>query len=88
MKHEMYAILRNGRIGEDVQKVFLCNVILDEGRMSVERYNKLKRQMWKAVSTAKKGHCWRLETGDGLRDTFGGYPAFTYVRFAKKEVEK
>lgn len=81
MKTTIYAILRNGRTGADVQRVELCSVVLDENRMSADRYNRLKLQMNKAVKPAGKGYSWRLETAEGLRDTFGGYPAFTYVRF-------
>lgn len=85
MKTTMYAILHNGSTNEDVKKIDLCNVILDEGRMSGERYNKLKRQMMNTVSNAPKAHYWRLETAEGLRDTFGGYPAETpFVKFEEQ----
>lgn len=83
MKTTMYAILTNGRTGADVQRVELCGVILDEGRMSADRYNRLKRQMNQMVKPAAKAHYWRLETAEGLRDTFGGYPACSYVTFAE-----
>ena len=85
MKTTMFAVLHNGRTGEDVKKVEICNVILDEyRRMSGERYNKLKREMEKLIKPAPKAHYWRLETAEGLQDTFGGYPAeVPYVRFEK-----
>ena len=85
MKTTIFAILRNCQTGQDVQRVELCNVILDEGRMSCERYNRLKRQMFNTVKPEKKGYRWRLETAEGMRDTFGGYPAYTpFVRFKKQ----
>lgn len=85
MKTTIYAILKNGRTGADVQRVELCSVILDENRLSADRYNRLKRQMLKTVKPAPKAHSWRLETAEGLRDTFGGYPALSFVRFAEVE---
>lgn len=86
MKTTIYAILRNGHTGEDVQRVKLCDVILDEGRISADRYNRLKRQMFNSVKPAPKSHYWRLETAEGLRDTFGGYPAaYPFIRFSEVE---
>lgn len=86
MKTTMYAILRDGREGKDVRKVEICKVILDENRISGDRYNRLKREMNKLVNPAPKAHYWRLETEEGLRDTFGGYPAdVPYVRFEAYE---
>ena len=85
-KTTMFAILHDGHSGKDIQRVELCNVILDEGRMSPERYNRLKRQMRKTVNPEKKAQYWRLETAEGLRDTFGGYRASYNVIFS--EVKK
>lgn len=85
MKTTMCAVLKNGRTGEDVQKVELCNVMLDDGMMSAERYNRLKRQMLRTVKAAPKSHYWALVTTEGLRDTFGGYPAFANVSFVKED---
>ena len=83
MKTTMYAVLINGHTGEEVKRVELCNVILDEGRISAQRYNRLKDQMVKVkyLNGTPKAHYWSLRTAEGLRDTFGGYPAYTYVRF-------
>ncbi len=84
MKTTINAILINGHTNEVTRRVELCNVILDENRMSADRYNLLKRQMWKTVGQASKGFYWALETTEGLRDTFGGYPAHGFVRFEER----
>lgn len=83
MKTEIYAVLHDGHTGADVQRVELCTVILDEDRMSAERYNRLKRQMLRTVKPAGKSQYWRLETAEGLCDTFGGYPATGNVLFKR-----
>ena len=81
MKTTIYAVLSNGRTGEDVKKVDLGRAILDEGRMSARTYDSFKRKMFKECGAAPKAHSWRLETAEGLRDTFGGFPAINFVRF-------
>lgn len=81
MKTTIYAILQNGHTGLDVKKVELGKAILDENRMSARTYDSFKRKMFKECGQAPKAHSWRLETAEGLRDTFGGHPAFSYVRF-------
>lgn len=82
-KHEVFVVEydRHRKAGE---RVFLCAVQLDDGRMSADRYNRLHRQMVKTVPPPKKAHFLQLETADGLQDTFGGYPAFGNVLFEKR----
>lgn len=81
MKTTIYAILRDSRTGADVKKVELGRAILDDGRMSARTYDGFKRKLLKECGAAPKAHFWRLETAEGLRDTFGGYPAISFVRF-------
>ena len=81
MRTTIYAILRDGRTGEDVKRVELGKAILDDGRMSARTYDAFKRQLDRDHGRAPKAHAWRLETAEGLRDTFGGYPALGRVRF-------
>lgn len=86
-KHQIVAKLYN-RNHQAVQEVPLCAVLLDDGRMSADRYDRLVRQLRKASQPAPKAHYWHLETADGLHDTFGGYPASdsrSFVRFGGEE---
>lgn len=85
MKTMIYAILRNGRTGNDVKKVELGEAILDDGRMSARTYDGFKRKMMRECGAAPKAHYWRLETAEGLRDSFGGYPAINFVAFVEAE---
>lgn len=86
MKTTVFAVLYDKRTGNPLQRVELCNAILGEGRMSADRYNRLKRQMFKATKPAGKGTYWHIETANNLHDTFGGYPASFNVLFS--EVKK
>lgn len=83
MKTTIYAILTNGHNGTDVKKYEIGKAILDEGRMSARTYDVLKRKMFKECGAAPKAHYWRIETAEGLRDSFGGYPANGYVSYVK-----
>lgn len=82
-KHTIVAKLYNRR-AEVVKEITLCNVLLDNQRMSAGRYNRLKRQFLRVTANVRKSHYWRMETTDGLIDTFGGYPALYNVRFCEK----
>lgn len=81
MKTTVFAILHNGRNGNDVKNVKLGEAILEDGKMSARTYDGFKRKMFKECGAAPKAHYWRLETAEGLRDSFGGYPAIADVRF-------
>lgn len=81
-KHQIVAKLYN-RNHIVVKEVPLCTVLLDDGRMSAERYDRLNRQFFNTVQPAPKSHFWRLETADGLVDTFGGVHPIGFVRFAQ-----
>lgn len=81
MKTTIYAILHDGHSGKDVKKVELGKAILDECRISASIYDGFKRKMFKKCGAAPKSHYWRLETAEGLRDSFGGYPAYASVKF-------
>lgn len=83
---KIYAVLHNGRTGAESRKTELHTArIDDEGRISGSVYDQIKRKMFK-LGPAPKGSYWGLETEDGLRDTFGGYPCpVPYVRFAKED---
>lgn len=85
MKTTIFAILRNGRTGDDVKKVELGKAIIYDEKMSARTYDGLKRRMFKECGTAPKAHYWRLETAEGLRDSFGGYPAVGDVKFVEAE---
>ena len=85
MKTIIFAILSNGHTGADVKRVELGKAILDEGRMSARVYDSFKRKLEKECGSAPKAHSWRLETAEGLRDTFGGYPAISNVVFKGPE---
>lgn len=80
-KHHIIAKLYN-RKRQPVNEIPLGTVLLDDGRMSADRYDRLKRQLFNTAQPAPKAHFWRIETTDGLVDTFGGYPALGFVRFA------
>ena len=67
--------------GNEVARVEIGVAILDEGRVSARKYNELKRAANKAITNVGKGQYIRIVTADGRRDTFGGYPAETFVRF-------
>jgi hypothetical protein len=54
---------------------------LDEGRLSARKYNELKRALMKECTKKPKNCTWKMVTENGLKDTFGGYPANTFVRF-------
>lgn len=74
---KMYAIFyKNG--SKETRTEEIGTARLDEGRISERKYNELKRA---AMKLAKSGERISITTEDGRKDTFGGYPAFTYVRF-------
>ena len=50
--------------------------------ISARKYNELKLKLFKAYNI-KSGETVALVTADGLRDSFGGYPAVNYVRFER-----
>ena len=50
--------------------------------ISARKYNELKMKLFKAYNI-KSGETVALVTADGLRDSFGGYPAVNYVRFER-----
>ena len=82
---KIYAVLRNGRTGGESHKTELHTArIDDEGRISAAVYDQIKRKTFK-LGPAPKGSYWALETEDGRRDTFGGYPCpISFVRFSKE----
>ena len=47
---------------------------MEDGYISATVYDSIKRKMFK-LGGERKGVSWRLETEDGRKDTFGGYPA-------------
>lgn len=79
---EIFAILR--KRGEDVKNVKVGEITLerreDHSVATPEEYNRIKRALLK-FPPEKKGEYWRLQTAEGLRDKFGGYPAEFNVRF-------
>lgn len=81
-KTEIYAILR--KQSEDVRIVNLGEITLErreDGSVATpDEYNRVKAELLK-LPPAKKGCHWRLQTAEGLRDKFGGYPAEFNVRF-------
>lgn len=81
----IYAVLMNGHTDTEIKRIRLCRVQLDDGRMSANRYNRLKRQMREVVENPPRAHYWTLLTEDGRRDTFGGYPAFGYITFEEEK---
>lgn len=65
--------------GEIIDRQDLSTVIFDEhDRISARTYNKVKRM---CSFHPKKGQYFQLVTNEGKVDTFGGYPAITYVTF-------
>ena len=76
---KIYAqIVKSGNVIHSQQ---IGTAILDENRISAEKYNKIKREAFKAFPEIKKGCYMTIVTDSGLKDTFGGYPAHTFVRF-------
>lgn len=70
--------IRNGKVIEIKE---IGNAILDEGRISARKYNELKKKALIGIAPRRKGEYVRIVTENGLKDTFGGYPADTYVKF-------
>ncbi len=66
--------------GREIKRIFLDSAIESEnGTISARKYNSLKDM---ALHTyIKKNQHISIETADGRRDTFGGYPAYADVRF-------
>lgn len=67
--------------GSVVKRIELGVAILDDGRISASKYNSLKRIAFKNIGSLKKGAYFNIVTEDGREDKFGGYPAFSFVRF-------
>lgn len=57
----------------------------DHGRISVRRYNALKKTALRLQPAKKRKERYRLTADGGLIDTFGGYPAFAPVLFAAED---
>lgn len=79
MVTKIYAqIIKSNQILHSQQ---IGTAVLDENRVSAEKYNALKKAAFKAFPNIKKGCYMSLVTDSGLKDTFGGYPANSFVRF-------
>ena len=65
--------------GEIIDRQDLGTVTFDNDCISAITYNKIKRS---CTFHPKKGQYYKLVTNEGKEDTFGGYPAYTYVRFS------
>ena len=50
--------------------------------ISARKYNELKLKLFNAYKL-RSGETVALVTADGLRDSFGGYPAVNYVKFER-----
>lgn len=65
--------------GKEISRTFVDSAIFDGNTISARKYNSLKRFV--LGIPVKRNQYIRLETEDGRADRFGGYPAFTNVRF-------
>lgn len=80
MKTTIIAVLCDK--GTELKSVEICTAILDENNaVSARKYDEIKRQLWKLEGkTTPKNFHWQIRTAEGLRDTFGGYPATGFLR--------
>ncbi len=70
--------IKNGNV---VERKEIGKAVFDENKISERKYNELKRNLLKECPTRNKGEYIRMATEDGRKDTFGGYPAYSNVRF-------
>lgn len=76
---KIYAVkIANGK--EVARKEIGAARIYDDNTISARKYNELKRSLFKAYNI-KNGVTVVMVTEDGLRDSFGGFPATGYVKF-------
>ena len=84
---KIIAKLYNHRNGQVVRTEVLHAARMEGGYISAAVYDRIKRELLK-FGRAPKAHSWTLQTGDGRKDTFGGYPASGYlnrVKFGNEE---
>jgi hypothetical protein len=79
-KTKIYAVRRNYRTGEQTEALLGRAVLSDINTISAYKYNDLKRSAMKRLPL-RKHEVLNIVTEDGKKDTFGGYPAETNVRF-------
>lgn len=66
---------------EVVRKEIGAARIYDDNTISARKYNELKRSLFNAFKKIHGGVTVVMVTEDGLRDSFGGFPATGYVKF-------
>ena len=80
-KKEMKIYAQVVKSGKVVKTEQVGSARLDEGRVSARKYDELKRAAMKIFPKLEKGEHLQLVAEDGRVDSFGGYPALSYVVF-------
>ena len=81
---KIIAKLYNHRNGQCVRTEVLHTARMEDGYISSAVYDRIKRKLFK-FGREPKAHSWTIQTEDGRKDTFGGYPASGYLNCVKFE---
>ena len=94
MKKTVYGVQYKSTTKGDIEtkRVDLGQATFDEDNsISLSKYDELKRKVFKEFRSYQ-GYYIKLETADGLVDTFGGYPAsssfYNRITFKSKDEPK
>ena len=81
---KIIAKLYNHRNGQVVRTEVLHTARMEDGCISAAVYDRIKRKLFK-FGREPKAHTWTIQTEDGRKDAFGGYPASGYLNRVKFE---
>lgn len=68
--------------GKEIARKEIGKARMTDNWISANKYNQLKRELFNAFKNTKKANVYMM-TEDGLKDTFGGYPAIGGVTFER-----